>query len=70
MSRASDLNGFIRGLEQITKALLNHQGGEASRLWQNSNIREVIKDTGLKIDRNMPSSSLSAQQFQVSEKKI
>ncbi|XP_005091427.1 atypical kinase COQ8B, mitochondrial [Aplysia californica] len=64
MSRGTDLNGFIRGLEQITKALLQHQSGEANRIWQNSNIREVVKDAGLKVERKLETSTYGAGQVQ------
>lgn len=48
MSRGSDLAGFIRGLESITKALVETQGPEWRRVWQNSSVKSVISEMGQK----------------------
>ena len=65
MSRGSDLTGFFKGLEKITRALIDHQGGEANRVWQNSNVREVVKGAGLKLEQNVEQSNLNAKYIQV-----
>ncbi|KAJ8308191.1 hypothetical protein KUTeg_013065 [Tegillarca granosa] len=46
MSRGTDLAGFIRGLESITKALVETQRPEWRRVWQNSRgkAEEVISN--------------------------
>lgn len=53
MSRGNDLSGFIRGLEHIVRALIDQQGGEVNRLWQNSSIRDIAKDIGLKAESSL-----------------
>lgn len=48
MARRSDLVGFIRGLESITKALIETQGGEVQQAWKNSTLRPIVKDLTVK----------------------
>lgn len=39
MARRSDLAGFLRGLEYITKALVETQGSEVKQVWRNSSLK-------------------------------
>lgn len=48
MARRSDLLGFIRGLESITKALIEIQGSEVQQAWKNSTLRPIVKDLKVK----------------------
>ncbi|XP_059160263.1 atypical kinase COQ8B, mitochondrial-like [Physella acuta] len=50
MSRGNDLSGFIRGLESIVRAVVDNQGTEINRIWQNSSVREAVKDLGLRVE--------------------
>uniref|UniRef100_A0A0B7AD36 ABC1 atypical kinase-like domain-containing protein n=1 Tax=Arion vulgaris TaxID=1028688 RepID=A0A0B7AD36_9EUPU len=53
MSRRRDLSGFVRGVEQITRALLDHHKGDLTRIWQNSSIKEAFKYVELKAERKL-----------------
>ncbi|KAK3092647.1 hypothetical protein FSP39_005361 [Pinctada imbricata] len=48
MARRGDLAGFIKGLEYITKALVETQGKEWKQAWQNSSVRSAVEDAGSK----------------------
>lgn len=56
MSRGNDLIGFLRGLKQISRAAVDHKGGELYKNWQNSSLRELTKDAGLKLESKLTSS--------------
>ena len=70
MSRGNDLIGFLRGLQQVSRAAVDHKGGELYKTWQNSSIRELTKDVGLKLETKIgDSKSINSQSFQVSDYK-
>ncbi|KAK3787233.1 hypothetical protein RRG08_055956 [Elysia crispata] len=53
MSRRNDLVGFFRGLQQISRAAVDHKGGELYKTWQNSSLRDLTKEAGLKLESKL-----------------
>ncbi|KAK7482191.1 hypothetical protein BaRGS_00026540 [Batillaria attramentaria] len=45
MAWRSDVAGFVKGLEAITKALVEHQGREWQQMWNNSSIRSAVQQS-------------------------
>ncbi|XP_056021745.1 atypical kinase COQ8B, mitochondrial-like isoform X2 [Ostrea edulis] len=43
MARRSDLAGFLRGLEHITRALVETQGPEVKQVWRNSSLKTAAE---------------------------
>ncbi len=51
MSRSSsDLIAMLRGLEQVTQAILSHQQKVASRRWANSSLRSVTENINTQVE--------------------
>lgn len=42
MAWRNDVAGFLRGLESITKALIEHQRHEFQKTWSNSSVQAAI----------------------------
>ncbi|XP_071163945.1 atypical kinase COQ8B, mitochondrial-like [Mytilus edulis] len=66
MARRSDLVGFIRGLESITKALIETQGGEVQQAWKNSTLRPIVKDLKVKSEEVFSDAVSKQPEFQQS----
>ncbi|RUS78134.1 hypothetical protein EGW08_014107 [Elysia chlorotica] len=65
MSRRNDLIGFLRGIQQITQAAVDHKGGELSKTWQNSSLRDLTRDAGLKLESKLGSAkNINSQSLQ------
>ena len=60
--------GFLRGLESITRALLEHQGQEWRTVWQNSSLRDVAQGTSRKVEEAISAAVVSQGDLQVSLK--
>ncbi|XP_048259041.1 atypical kinase COQ8B, mitochondrial-like [Haliotis rufescens] len=70
MSRiSSDLAGFIRGLEFITRALVEHQGKACQRVWTNSSIRTAAQDAGINVEDVVSSAMVAPEEAQRNIKK-
>ena len=63
--RTGDLIGFIRGLESITKEFLKYENTEWIRIWNNSSVRTVFEDLGVKTQDACNSAQQQAENFQV-----
>ena len=48
----------------ITKSVLERQGHETNKVWQNSNLREVVTGYGKQVENNLGSTSQGAEQVQ------
>ena len=67
MSRRNDLVGFFRGLQQISRAAVDHKGGELYKTWQNSSLRDLTKEAGLKLESKLGNAkNIKSQSLQVS----
>ncbi|GFO03900.1 Atypical kinase coq8a, mitochondrial [Plakobranchus ocellatus] len=65
MSRGNDMIGFLRGLQHISRAAVDHKGGEFSKMWKNSSLREMAKGAGLKLESKLgDSGNINAQSLQ------
>jgi uncharacterized membrane protein required for colicin V production len=51
MARKSDLAGFLRGLEYITRALVETQGPEVKQVWRNSSLKTAAEQVLAKSQR-------------------
>ena len=47
MAWRSDVAGFLKGFESITRALVEHQGREWQQTWSNSSIRTAVQQSQL-----------------------
>ena len=46
MSRSADLLAVIRGLQKVSRALVNYQEKEIARRWANSSLRTTVDKAG------------------------
>ncbi|XP_076463711.1 atypical kinase COQ8B, mitochondrial-like [Babylonia areolata] len=47
MAWRSDVAGFMKGLETITRAMMEHQGREIQQIWSNSSIKSAVQQSGV-----------------------
>ncbi|KAK7103810.1 atypical kinase COQ8B, mitochondrial-like [Littorina saxatilis] len=47
MAWRSDIAGLVKGLESITRALMEHQGKEWQKMWTNSSVRSSMQQSRL-----------------------
>ncbi|XP_041352917.1 atypical kinase COQ8B, mitochondrial-like [Gigantopelta aegis] len=66
--RTGDLAGFIRGLENITKALFKYENNEWTRIWNNSSVRTALEECGVKTRDVYSSAQQQAEDFQSNAK--
>ena len=66
MSRINDLMAVMRGLEQITRALIAHQQGELARAWRNSSVRSATQEAFTKVEDAVSDSMTQPENLPVS----
>lgn len=67
MSRTGDLQAVLKGLELVTRALLDNQQKVASRVWQNSSIRSATRRTAMGMEKGISELSVNQQACSVSK---
>ena len=65
MAWRNDLSGFIRGLEYITRALIETQGKEATKAWRNSSVRTAVERAGTRAQESAGNMATGGGEVQV-----
>ena len=50
MSRTVELRAFVKGLEKVFRAVVDHQEKELSRKWANSSVRTASEKMGTRAE--------------------